>query len=89
MESSKEEVSLLKENQGEEEEELITDFSQLFKGKGGVRRMPKLSSKQTESTPHWLLEVPSKLEITKEDLCKRKVLDQRRWKAIAKSNKES
>lgn len=45
MESSKEEVSLLKENQGEEEEELITDFSQLFKGKGGVRRMPKLSSK--------------------------------------------
>lgn len=54
MEISKEEVPL-KENAGQEEEELITDFSQMFKGKGFAKRMPKLSSAKQPDAPNWLL----------------------------------
>ena len=53
MEISKEET-VLKENK-EEEEELITDFSSMFKGKTGGKKMPKLSSKQPDPSPNWLL----------------------------------
>jgi hypothetical protein len=60
----------LKENAVEKEEELITDFSQMFKGKGFSKRMPKLSSaKQVEQAPNWLLEIPARLELIKEQLC--------------------
>lgn len=45
MEASDLDGDKLKENK-EEEEELITDFSAMFKGKGPIRKMPKLSSKQ-------------------------------------------
>ena len=56
MEIRREEADLPKENKADQEEELITDFSQMFKGNGGFKRMPKLSStKQVESTPNWLL----------------------------------
>ena len=41
----------------------------MFKGKGAPKRMPKLSNKQAEPTPNWLLEIPTKLEITKQELC--------------------
>jgi|JI6StandDraft_1071083.scaffolds.fasta_scaffold605782_1 hypothetical protein len=61
MEATNQEGDKLKENKVEEEEELITDFSDMFKSKGAPRRMPKLSSKQTEQTPNWLLEIPAKL----------------------------
>lgn len=47
MEISTEEVELAKENKlKEEEEELISDFSQMFKGKG-LARKPKLAARQT------------------------------------------
>ena len=36
---------MLKENK-EDEEELISDFSSMFKGKGGPKKMPKLPVKQ-------------------------------------------
>lgn len=56
MEISIEEKDLPKENKPtEEEEELITDFSQMFKGKGFAKRPPKLAARQAESTPNWLL----------------------------------
>ena len=53
MESGKQEI-VLKENK-EEEEELITDFSSMFKGKGFNKKMPKLSNKQPDPSPNWLL----------------------------------
>ena len=40
----------------------------MFKGKGFPKKMPKLSQKLPEAPPNWLLEIPSKLDITKEDL---------------------
>ena len=58
----------------------------MFKGKGFPKRKPKLSSKQVEQTPNWLLEIPSRLELTKEELSQRKVMDQRRWKSVAKTD---
>lgn len=60
----------------------------MFKGKGAPKRMPKLSNKQAEPTPNWLLEIPAKLEITKQELCERKVFDQRRWHSISKTSQE-
>lgn len=46
MEISTEEVELAKENKPkEEEEELISDFSQMFKGKA-LARKPKLATRQ-------------------------------------------
>jgi hypothetical protein len=51
----------------------------MFKKDTPFRNPPKLSTKQIEQTPNWLLEIPSKLEITIEDVLERKYFDQRRW----------
>lgn len=62
MEISKEELEVAKENSPKEEvEELICDFSQMFKGKGGFRKPPVREARQVEQTPNWLLEIPAKL----------------------------
>lgn len=46
MEISTEELELAKENQPKvEEEELISDFSQMFKG-NGLAKKPKLTARQ-------------------------------------------
>ena len=56
----------------------------MFKGRGNLRKPPKLSSRQAEPTPNWLLEIPAKLDLTKEQLQARKAFDQRRWHCMVK-----
>jgi hypothetical protein len=61
MEISNEENNLKENKTKEEEEQLIADFSQMFKNKGFVKKPPKLSVKQPEPIPNWLLEIPAKI----------------------------
>lgn len=67
---------------------MLLDFTTMFK-KGAVKRPPKLASdKLQENKPavaNWLLEIPTKLSITLDDLKQRKVLDQRRWYSLTKA----
>jgi hypothetical protein len=37
-------------------------------------------------TQNWLLEIPAKLDITLDDLKKRRVMDQRKWFSVIKTN---
>jgi hypothetical protein len=60
----------------------------MFKGKAFNKRMPKLSSSKQVDTPNWLLEIPAKIELTKEELCERRMMDQRRWHSLSKTAEE-
>lgn len=75
MEISNEDNRLKENKTNQEEEELISDFSQMFKNKGFVKKPPKLSSRQPEQIPNWLLEIPARIDLTKEEMCMRKVLN--------------
>ena len=86
MEISNEDNKLKENKPKEEEEQLITDFSQMFKNKGFAKKPPKLSNRQPEQIPNWLLEIPAKIELTKEEMYMRKVMNQKRWMSMAKAN---
>lgn len=47
------------------QEELITDFSTMFKGKRPQKRPTRKLEDSTTKTPNWLLEVPAKIDLTK------------------------
>ena len=52
------------DNNKVEEEELITDFTGMFKKGGPIKKKPVLggnSQKAINKTPNWLLEIPAKL----------------------------
>ena len=64
----------------EEEEGLITDFSTIFKRKTNKQFKPS----QTKPTKNWLLEIPTRIDITLNDLKERKVFDTKRWMCISR-----
>lgn len=61
--------------------------------KKGVTRKPSrpLVDKQQENKPavsNWLLEIPTKLALTMDDLKQRKVFDTKRWNCLVKVREE-
>lgn len=54
------------EKANEEQEEVLMDFSSMFKGKRNAKR-PVLQTKKADQpkTVNWLLEIPAKLDITR------------------------
>ena len=74
------------EKQTDNQEELLMDFSTMFKGKKPGRK-PTLKPKQNEvaKTPNWLLEIPAKLEVTREQIQERRLMDEARWMSVAKA----
>ena len=49
-------------------------------------RRPSKPVVRVQDTPNWLLEIPTKLELTREQLAERKLIDQRKWKSITKGS---
>ena len=89
MEKESSETSANIENQASNaNEDVLMDFSSMFKGQRNARKpiQSRKNVSEQSKTVNWLLEIPAKLDITREDLEQRKVMDQRRWHSITKAN---
>lgn len=63
----------------------------MFKRKVNKKAFKPLADKQQENKPantNWLLEIPTKITTTVEDIKERKVLDLRRWYCISRPQYE-
>jgi len=63
------------------------DFTTMFKKGPSKKPVRQLADKQQENRPtvsNWLLEIPTKLTITLDDLKQRKVFDTRRWNSVVR-----
>ena len=71
MEKESAETSTNIENQASNaNEDVLMDFSSMFKGKRNARKpiQSRKNVSEQSKTVNWLLEIPAKLDITREDL---------------------
>lgn len=75
-----------------QDDNVLMDFTTMFKKGPSKGFVKKPSDKQQENKPaaaNWLLEIPTKLTITLDDLKERKVFDVRRWNCLTRAMTEN